>query len=253
MRSLTKFLLAAVLIAVNGYAFAKPHTTVKADTTEIVDPHLSGFNSIKIAGPFDVHIIQGPAESVKLEVPDDVKGRITTEVIGGVLKIHNKHDNWSQGYKSWYSDKSVWHNHKKIAVYITAKYLKSVTVSGSGNVTFDEGISTNSLKLRVRGSGNMQGKIDVKTLESHLSGSGSMKLSGNAESSVVRVIGSGNFSARDLVTLNSAVHVSGSGKAEVNASDKVNAAVFGSGGVSYTGTAKIIRSTKSGSGEISRF
>src|SRR5258707_389942 len=160
MKSLAIFLLIAVLVASTGYTFANPHLIVKTDTSEIVDPNLSGFNSIKIEGPFDVHIIQGSAESVKLEVPDDVKGRITAKVTGGVLKIHNTHDNWSQGYKSWYSDKSVWHNHKKIVVYITAKDLKNITISGSGEVVFTEGISTNSLKLRVRGSGNVQGKVD---------------------------------------------------------------------------------------------
>ncbi len=191
MKSLAIFLLIAVLVASTCYTFANPHLIVKTDTSEIVDPNLSGFNSIKIEGPFDVHIIQGSAESVKLEVPDDVKGRITAKVTGGVLKIHNTHDNWSQGYKSWYSDKSVWHNHKKIVVYITAKDLKNITISGSGEVVFTEGISTNSLKLRVRGSGNVQGKVDVKTLKSHISGSGDMKLSGSAENSTVKVMAQG--------------------------------------------------------------
>jgi len=49
------------------------------------------------------------------------------------------------------------------------------------------------------------------------------------------------------------VHVSGSGKAQVNASDKVDAAVRGSGDVNYTGAAKIVNSSKSGSGVINRF
>jgi len=253
MRSLTKFLLAVVLTAGTGYTFAKPHLTVKADTSEMVDHHLSGFTSIKIAGPFEVHLTQGSVESVKLEAPADVKDRITAEVIGGVLKIHNTHDNWGWSIKSWYSDKSVWRHHKKIVVYITAKDLNAITISGSGNMIFNEGLATNSLKLRLRGSGSLQGKVDVKILESRVSGSGNMKLSGSAENSTVRVVGSGNFTGPNLVTVTSAAHVSGSGKAEINASDKVDAAVRGSGDVSYTGTAKIINRSKSGSGEISRF
>ena len=176
--------------------------------------------------------------------------RIITEVSGGVLKIHNKHDNWGWGYNSWWSEKGMWHNHKKIAVYITVKDLNSIKVSGSGDVTLKEGITANSLKLMVRGSGNIEGKIDVKTLESRISGSGSVKLWGSAESSTVRIAGSGNFTARNLVTQNSAVRVSGSGHAEINANDKVDATVHGSADVSYTGTAKIINSAKSGSGEI---
>jgi Putative auto-transporter adhesin, head GIN domain len=253
MRSLTKLFLAVVLIAGTSYTFAKPHPTVKADTIESVDEHLSGFSSIKIAGPFTVHLAQGAVESVKIDVPDDARGRITAEVVGGILKIHNAHDNWGWSFKSWYSEKSVWRNHKKIHVYITAKDLKFISISGSGDMSFNEGITAEALKLRVRGSGSIVGKVDVKTLESSLSGSGNMKLSGSAENSKVRVIGSGNFTSSSLVTVTSAVHVSGSGKAEINASDKVDAAIRGSGDVRYTGTAKTINSSKSGSGEIRRF
>lgn len=254
MRSLSKFLLAAVLMAGTAPTFAKPHLTIKPDTSKIVDRHLSGFTGIKIAGPFDVHLVQGTVESVKFEKPDDIPAeRIVTEVDNGVLKIHNKYDNWGWSFDSWYSEKSVWRNHKKIVVYITAKDLNAISISGSGDINFDGGFTTNSLNLRVRGSGSLQVKVDVKTLTSRISGSGNMKLSGNAESSIVKVLGSGSFTARDLVTVNSAAHVSGSGRAEVNASDKVDAAVRGSGDINYTGTAKIVNSSKSGSGEINRF
>jgi hypothetical protein len=254
MRSLTTFLLAAVLMMGTGYAYAQPYYATKADTaTELMDEHLSGFTRIKIAGPFDVHLVQGTEESVKIEVPEDVKGRITAKVTGNVLKIHNTHDNWGSGYQSWYSEKSVWRNHKKIVVYITAKDLSAITVSGSGHVKFDAGISSNSLTLKLRGSGEMMGKVDVKKLDSHVSGSGNIKLSGTAEHSAVRVSGSGNFSAPELLTSISAAKVSGSGRAKINASEKVNAAVSGSGGVSYTGAAKDVNKSKSGSGEISRF
>jgi len=202
-----------------------------------------------------VHITQGSTESVKVDAPDEIMDRIVAEVDGNVLKIHTKHDNWGWGEKSWWSDKGIWHrrNGKKIAVYITAKDLSSITISGSGDIFFKEGITANSLNLKVRGSGSMVGKIAVKVLESHISGSGNLKLSGIAENSTVKVSGSGNFTARDLVTVNSVARVSGSGHAEINASDKVNATVHGSVGVNYTGTAKIVTSKKSGSGEVSRF
>jgi len=66
MRSLTKILLAAILIAGTGYSTANPHPTVKVSASEIVDRHLSGFNAVNVAGPFDVDIIQGTTESVKV-------------------------------------------------------------------------------------------------------------------------------------------------------------------------------------------
>jgi len=245
MKILAKLLIAAFLFAGAGYGFSKANVNGKANVSEIVDRHLSGFNAVHLAGPFDVYITQGSSESVKVEAPEDVMDKIITDVNDGVLKIYTRHEYFNWG--NW------WGNHKKIVVYVTAKDLNDISISGSGDVFFKEGIASNNLKLRISGSGDMVGKVDVKTLESSISGSGDMKLSGSAENSAVRVVGSGDFTARNLVTVNSQVRVSGSGDAEINASEKVDASVVGSGDVRYTGAAKSVYSSKSGSGDISRF
>ena len=254
MKSSVKLLLLILFITGNCYAFAKPDTTSKADSTYVtVDRHLTGFNSLHISGPFDVKITQGTVESVTLDAPKNILDRIVTEVNNGELRITNKHDNWGWSEKSWWSDKSWWRHHKKILVHVTVKDLNSIKLSGSGSALFENGITTNALKLTVRGSGNIEGKVQVKKLESSISGSGGIKLSGTAESSAIGVTGSGSFTAPELITSNSAVHLSGSGGAKINATDKVDAAISGSGGVSYTGTAKIVNTKKSGSGSVSRF
>jgi hypothetical protein len=247
MKLINKLLLATVLIAGAGYtAAAKPHhhiTNIKA--SEIVDRHLSGFNAINAAGPFDIYVTQGPVESVNVEAPSDVIDRIKTEVEGGTLKIYNKHDSFNWG--------DLWGFHKKIAVYVVVKDITSINLSGSGDVFFNQGLTAGSLKLHVSGSGDMTGRVEAKSLESSISGSGDVKLSGHADNSIVSVAGSGDFTARSLVTVNTVIRVSGSGDAEVNASDRVDAAVNGSGDVRYTGGARNINSKKTGSGDISRF
>jgi hypothetical protein len=166
-------------------------------------------------------------------------------VDNGVLKIYNKNDrNFHWG--------DVFGNHRKIAVYVSAKDMNAVAVSGSGNVYFKEGIHAESIRLRVSGSGDMFGRVDAKNLESSISGSGDVKLAGRAENSAVSVSGSGDFEARGLVTVNTIVRVSGSGDASINASSSVSASVSGSGDVRYTGGAKSISSSKSGSGDVQR-
>jgi hypothetical protein len=244
MRSIIKLLLAALLVSGSAFTFAKSHPAAKISVSRIEDRHLSGFNGVHLAGSFDVYITQGTTESVKVEAPDDIIGHIITEVDGGVLKIYNKHDDFHWG--------DLFGHHKKIVIYVTAKDLNSISVSGSGDMFFKGGIHTNSLKLKVTGSGDMLGVVDVKILESSISGSGDMKISGHAESSTVSVGGSGDFSARGLVTVNTAVRVSGSGDASINASNRVDASVSGSGDIKYTGGAKNVSSSKSGSGDIER-
>jgi hypothetical protein len=244
MKSLTKILLPALLMATTAFAIAKPFSAPQPGDSEIVDRHLSGFNAINIAGPFDVKITQGETESVKVEAPADVMDRVLTEVNNGVLKIYSKHD-----YFHW----GDLFGHKKVLVYVTIKDVNAINISGSGDAWFKDGLTSNSLRLSISGSGDMTGKVEVKTLESSISGSGDMKLSGRAENSTVHVVGSGDFTARNLLTVNSSVRVSGSGDAEINASERVDASVNGSGDVHYTGAARNINSSKSGSGDISRF
>ncbi|GAC1304268.1 MAG: head GIN domain-containing protein [Mucilaginibacter sp.] len=245
MKSYAKILLAVMLLTTGYQAFAKSNLVANKNASEIVDRHLSGFNAVNVAGPYDVYIKQGAAESVKVEAPADMIGRVLTEVNGGVLKIYSKHNNWNWGF--W------WGNHRKIIIYVVAKDLNSINISGSGDVSFKDGITANSLKLRITGSGDMTGRVEAKTLESNITGSGDMRLSGHAENSAVSVVGSGDFTARNLVTVNSYVRVSGSGDAYVNASQRVDAAVNGSGDVHYTGAVKSVNSKKSGSGDISRY
>ena len=162
MRSLTKILLAVSLLSGPASIYAAPYISTDIVVSKIEDRHLSGFNALSLGGSFDVYITQGSTESVKVEAPDNIIDHIITEVDDGVLKIYNKNDNgfhWGD----------LFGNHKKIAVYVTAKDLNSIGVSGSGDVFFKEGIHTSSLKLRVSGSGDLYGKVDVKNLESGIS------------------------------------------------------------------------------------
>ncbi len=245
MKSITKLLLAVALLVSCGYTYANPSPTVKAHVADIVDRHLSGFNAVNVAGSFDVQITQSSTESVKVEAPAEVMDHIMTEVNGGVLKIYNKHDSWD--WSGW------WGHHKKIIIYVSVKDINSIYISGSGDVAFRNGLSANSLKLRISGSGDMVGKVDAKTVECSITGSGDMSLSGHAESSTVDLVGSGDYNAKNMLTVSTAVRVSGSGDAEVNASDKIDAAIHGSGDIHYTGAARNVSTSKTGSGDISRF
>ena len=244
MRSLTKLILAASFVAVSGTSFAdvtakksKPYSYSSEDR------HLTGFSAVSVSGSFDVYITQGNTESVKVDAPSDMIENIITEVQGGVLKIYTKNNNgvnWN------------WGSNKKRIVYVSIKNVNAVSLSGSGDVFFKDGLRAPSLKLKLTGSGDLTGKIDVKLLESSVSGSGDITISGRAETSTVSVVGSGDFTGQNLVTTNTSVKVAGSGDARVNAADKIDASVIGSGDIHYTGGAKNVSSSKAGSGSVSR-
>ncbi|AMR34502.1 hypothetical protein A0256_10200 [Mucilaginibacter sp. PAMC 26640] len=233
MKAFKATILATALLTLTSLAFSQ---------TSKQDRHLTGFNAVHLAGSFDVRITQGSSESVNVEAPANVIDRIITEVDGGTLKIYTKNSN------GWHWD----NNNKKMIVYVSIKDVTAVSLSGSGDIDFKDGLRAPSLKLSLSGSGDITGKVAVKELESSVGGSGDMTISGSADISNVKVGGSGDFTARNLVTVTSIVRVGGSGDASVNASEKLDISVGGSGDVHYTGSAKNVHTTKSGSGDISK-
>lgn len=242
MKAINCILLAASLLVASSVV-AKPVIVTANYAYNMQDRHLSGFRAIQTSGSFDVYIAQGNTESVKVDASADDASKIITEVQNGVLKIYNKRStgmNWN------------WGDRKRV-VYVVVRNLESIEISGSGDVSFKNGIRSNALTLRLSGSGDVTGKLDVRRLETSLSGSGDIKLTGRAETQSVSLSGSGDFSGRGLLTANTSVRISGSGDAIVNASSQINAAISGSGDITYTGGAKQVSTSKTGSGDINRF
>ncbi|NNU34802.1 DUF2807 domain-containing protein [Mucilaginibacter sp. S1162] len=231
---LIKFFVAAVLLTVAGNTFAKTNF-------ETEDRHLTGFNAVNVAGSFDVYIKQGTTESVKVEAPADVIKNIITEVKNGALIIRTK---------DHFSFNNIFGN-KKMVVYVTIKNCNAISLTGSGDVYFKEGIAANDLNLSLTGSGDVTGKIIAKNVNCSLTGSGDLRVSGRADNSKVTVTGSGDFSGRDLTTNTTVVFVGGSGDASVYATGTLKASVTGSGDVHYGGSPHNISKSTSGSGDIS--
>jgi len=248
MRSFSKTLMAIALLAFVICSGAAPAKASGSDTT--VNVQVQGFTSIKVGGPFEVHISQGATESLKYTAPAYLVKQITVEVDHGVLKVQRKINTWGWNLHKLWSENNLWNNQDRVVVYITAQQLNAFTASGSTNAVFEDAVSTNSLNLRTRGSASIQGKVAVKFLEGRVSGSGQITVSGSAEKAAVKVSGSGHFTGKQLVTGVSSVKVSGSGQADVFANDKVDATVHGSGVISYTGQPKSVSRSTSGSGEI---
>ncbi len=128
----------------------------------------------------------------------------------------------------------------KIKVYVTTDKIEEVFLSGSGNVTSDAPFSgSDQLKLGISGSGDIRLNVNAPYIESHISGSGNIDLSGETKDSKVTITGNGDYKATDLQCENAEVHITGSGNVNVFASVKLEVHITGSGDVYYKGTPSI--------------
>jgi hypothetical protein len=191
---------------------------------------VSDFDSISFGGSVQLFLEQGNTESLRIEAPDDLLRRITTNVDGRTLRIKEN------DRLSFFNFRSPW---DKVKVYVTAKDIREVTLSGSGKIT-GANIMATSLHLTVSGSGKAElSNIDVGQLVSTIAGSGDFDVSGKVDSQEVNIAGSGKYRARELQSRVAHVSVAGSGDAEINVSEQLGVTIAGSGDIRYLGDPRI--------------
>jgi hypothetical protein len=201
---------------------------------------VSGFTGIGLSISADIYLSQASEYKVEIEGDADYLERIETEVEGDILKIRSK-DHFNFEFHS-----------KKVKLYISMPQINSVSISGSGDILAQTAIKTETLRVKISGSGNVKiQSLSVKSLDMDISGSGDIDLAGTdvAEDASYTISGSGDINNENLQCKKVDVHVSGSGSVRIWAVDELNARVSGSGDVYYKGR-PIVDAKTSGSGGI---
>ncbi|HQT24734.1 MAG: hypothetical protein B7X86_16875 [Sphingobacteriales bacterium 17-39-43] len=244
MKHLRKFITLALFIAAGSeLTVANTKGTVTDSKIINIDDErpVSGFSGITISGRHNVYITMGNTESLRLEGDATAINEIETKVEDGVLKIRNKKQ----------MNTRSWNNTGKVNIYIQAKSLNNLVLSGSGNIEVNGKVKSANLSNTISGSGSITANIEVENYNAVISGSGEISAKGYAKNAKITIAGSGDFDGRNLKTSNSKAKVSGSGDISIIADKQLDAVVSGSGDIRYSGNAAV-KSTKSGSGNISK-
>lgn len=244
MKHFKKYLTLALIIAA-GSEFTSANIKSTVVNSRIIktddERQVSGFSGITVSGRHNVYITMANTESLRLEGDADAINEIETKVENGVLKIRNKKQ----------MNNRSWNNTGKVNIYIQAKSLNSLVLSGSGNVEVTGKVKTASLNNTISGSGSITVNMDVENYNAVISGSGEVSAKGFAKNAKITISGSGDFDGRNLKTSNANAKVSGSGDISIIADKQLDAAMSGSGDIKYSGNASV-NFTKSGSGNISK-
>lgn len=204
------------------------------------DRDVKNFNGVAAGGPINVVITLGSTEGLRFEGDADAIATLITEVKGSTLIIRpqNSWTSWARKYEN-----------KKITAYVSAKTIKSLTMSGNGNMSVTGKIKESSLAATLSGSGSISASADVSNFTGVISGSGNLNFSGGADEATITISGSGSFTKKGFSVGSLSTVVSGSGSVNVNAEDRINAVISGSGSINYSGNAQIEQRV-SGSGRV---
>ena len=191
------------------------------------------FHSIEIGGNSEISITQGHNQSLEIKTDDNVMPLLKTEVENGKLVIK------SEGCIL----------DSKMAIKVTMEDLKSLNISGSSKIKSVNKIKSKDLKFDISGASEINMELEAETLSTVISGAGKINLSGEVVKNSIDISGAGEYNSFNLKTKDSSVKLSESSEAKINASDKLDVQISGSGKIEYKGKPKVTNNI-SGSGEI---
>ena len=202
---------------------------------------VGAFDTIEVAGHYEVNVVTGSAPSVRASGPDDAIEKMVVAVEGNTLKIHpRKKRGMNFG----------WSKTHKVVLQVTVPGLRGAEINGSGDVNVDK-VSGDHFEGAIAGSGALKlGQVQVASLALGIAGSGEAKLGqGRAGRVEYDIAGSGDIDGGGLAAERAKVSIAGSGNVVANASATADVDIAGSGDVRVTGGARC-NVSKAGSGNV---
>ncbi|GAA3952847.1 head GIN domain-containing protein [Hymenobacter algoricola] len=223
-----KTLLPSALVALSLLLTSCDHNDICPDRISGSGPtvaesrSLPAFSGVDLAVNGTVYLTQGPTASIRVEAQRNVLEVLQTTVGNEKLTIS-------------FGRVQV-RRHEPIRVYVTTPGLTSAGVSGSGELLGREGWQVQDLALSVSGSGAVRfDQLTARSLDTSISGSGSVGLGGEAQGHTVQISGSGQLNSYALRLQTADVSISGSGSGYLTAAQALRATISGSGKVYYKG------------------
>jgi hypothetical protein len=237
-----KYAVFAFALVMSVYGFSQ--TTKK--TLELGD-----FRSIYNNSNYTILLKQTNKQEVSVEALTEIYDLTKISVENGVLMVNMER-------KPDSPNKSVWAKIDDIKVnptmklIISIKNLDEIQVNGGGKVVSENSLASSNLSLSLAGSGSMELDIKGDVVKAEVSGSGKMNLRGYATSLEASISGSGSITAFDCPVETAKMKSSGSGNAELNVTQNLEAFVQGSGSVKHKGNTKNVIKKIYGSGSVDR-
>ncbi|MFT5645596.1 MAG: hypothetical protein ACI976_000269 [Aureispira sp.] len=217
-------------------------------TTEILP--INSFNKINLAFASSVILYQGATQEVFVTGHPNIIALLKRDVVNGLFVLELE---------------DGCYNNYQLSVHITTPNIEQLLLSGSGDMVVNSFANQNNLVIDLAGSGDMiisnfEGaenmKIDLagsgdltingfegtEILDINLAGSGDIIANSNVTNLATFTLnlgGSGNYNGFPLSAEDCVVSLSGSGNANLTASNTLGVTIGGSGNVSYKGTPTI--------------
>lgn len=190
--------------------------------------NVQSFDELYVSGIFSVALAQGDKEDVKIEAEDNLQSLFIIKNEGSRLSITMNKD-------------TAFNTKKKMKVYITFKKLKSMDLKTIGNVSSDQTLKFDDLKLGNKSVGSIDLQLTARSIEIENKSVGDVKLKGSADNVIIKNNSVGSIQASGLMVQTMDIDNKGVGSAEVNAAKEVKIRDSGMSRVTNRGTGAVRR------------
>ncbi len=199
------------------------------------DRVITNFNQIELAGTVNVFFKE--SDTLKLSVSADSKeiAKVTTSVTNGRLSIMNK-GNFNS----------------PVNVYVYAKNLKSLNITGATEFTCLNQITSDSLNIDLTGSPNVHVNTKANYISVTQSGAAELTLKGSSKRLQANVSGASELKAYGMQIENVEIITTGASTAKINVNNKLNANASGASTIKIKGDVKEVYAESSSAATIKR-
>ncbi|MEC5147364.1 head GIN domain-containing protein [Chitinophaga sp. 212800010-3] len=194
------------------------------------------FTDVEVSGPFEVHLLQENTSAVELRAEDNIIGAIETGIHNNSLFVRMRNNVNIR-------------RHKPIKIYVHNPIYQRVKFDGSGSLDNKDTLRTSLFKYELNGDSDASLLLAANDLNTTINGSGNIALKGSANSIDSDINGDGNIAAINMEVQNANITIRGSGEHTILVRKHLDARIYGSGNIYYSGNPGITLDVK-GSGHV---
>lgn len=221
-------------IHINGIEIIRPTDSEQEECTKkrtLKYNDLENFNQIhlNVSGNLEYTQSKNGKSGVTVIASESIADHIVVSTKDGILSINYKKDK-QNGFTS----------NSRIRIIAHSPAIERVEINSSGDVALNDEVRSDKLTCKINGSGDIEARhLLCNSVAIHINGSGDVDLAGKAKHAELNVNGSGDIDSEQLLCKTVTATVNGSGDINCYAAEELNAHVWGSGDITYSGNPRV--------------
>jgi hypothetical protein len=199
---------------------------------------VAAFSRIHAESAFEIDFTSGSSTSLIVEAPDDLVGKIKTEVNNGTLEISIKGE--------------INNVEQPIKIHLQSASLEAANLQGACRLDLLSTLNGTDFRLDLSGASSFRGTIYMKNVIVNMDGAATAEIGGMTNRFTANVSGASTLNADKFSSVVANVKADGASNASILADSSLDAEANGAATISYKGNPVIVGNTTDGAGNISK-